>query len=229
MIVKQLKLPDHFTRRLIVMAAGLFLSALGVSFSIKAELGASPLGCCPAVFSPALGFSVGTGVWILCFIAIAVQVAVLRRRFSPVQLLQIPMALFYGYMTDLTMLMISPLPDGGIFRAVLYCVLGIVLLGGGIFVTMAAELLCLSPDAALRAISEVSGWPYSRLKIIMDCFLVASATVGSLLLYGRLYQVGVGTFAGAVLVGAFIGFLKSMGAPEACLRRFMRSPARQSL
>ena len=204
------------------MAAGLFLSALGVSFSIKAELGASPLGCCPAVFSPALGFSVGTGVWILCFIAIAVQIAVLRRRFSPVQLLQIPVALFYGYMTDLTTLMITPLPEDGLFWAVLYCALGIVLLGGGIFVTMAAELIVLSPDAALRAISSVSGWAYSRLKIIMDCFLVASATVGSLLIYGRLYQVGVGTFAAAVLVGAFIGLLKKMGAPEAFLLRFMR-------
>lgn len=205
------------------MAAGLFLSALGVSFSIKAELGASPLGCCPAVFAPALGVSVGTCVWMLCFIAIAVQIAVLRRRYSPVQLLQIPMALFYGYMTDLTTLMISPLPDEGLFWAVLYCALGIVLLGGGIFVTMAPDLLCLSPDAALRAISSVSGWPYSRLKIIMDCFLVASATVGSLLIYGRLYQVGVGTFAGAVLIGAFIGLLKKTGVLEAALLRFMRA------
>jgi len=41
------------------MLIGLFFSSLGVSLSIKASLGATPVGVCPAVFSQHLKISTG--------------------------------------------------------------------------------------------------------------------------------------------------------------------------
>ena len=220
--MSRVRLPEHFLRRFIIMIAGLYISALAVSFSLKAELGASPLSVCPAVYSPVLGLSVGTLTWVLCFIAIGVQIAVLNRRYNPWQLLQVPVALFYGYLTDFNIFLVSFLPAGNIVLRAVYCLLGILLLGSGIFITMRPNLLMLAPDAALKAIHTVYGWPFSRLKICMDCFLVASATAGSLLIYHRLYQVGVGTLVAMFLVGTWIGIVTKQGSLGRLLDKFMR-------
>ncbi len=193
-----------------VMLVGLFFAALGVSLSLKAKLGTSPLGVCPAVFSDSLGVSIGTVMWIMLSACVVVQIIILRKDFQLLQLLQLVVGFIYGKLTDFTLSLLSGIPDNILWLQVALCVLGIVCLAFGIYLLLEADLLMLAPDAMLVAITKVSDLEYSCIKIIMDCTMVVIAVIGSITLYHTLTDIGTGTIAAALFVGMLVKWFKKM-------------------
>lgn len=213
----------EYGKRVTAMLVGLFLAATGVNFTIKAEIGASPLGCCPAVFSKPLNVSVGTVMGAMCIAFVVAQILIFRKKFPPFQILQLGVSVVYGWFTDLSAAMISGLTAGNYVSKALFCAIGIVLLAFGIAVLIRANVLMLSPDAMLVRMSKEFGWDYGRIKIIMDSSMVIIAAIGSLLIYGKLLYIGVGTVAAAVFVGMLAGKLKKWPALCRLLDRLIYS------
>lgn len=88
-------------RRYGLLGLGLLITAFGIAFSIQAGLGTSPISSLPYVVSLLTPLSVGTATICLHGVLILLQLLILRRRYDPVQLLQLPVALVFGYLTDL--------------------------------------------------------------------------------------------------------------------------------
>ena len=204
------------------MVIGLFLSSLGVSFSIKAELGTSPIACCPAVYAFPLGVSVGAAMILLCVLTLIVQIIILRRDFQPVQFLQLVLGFLFGSQTDLTTILLSGVPADTLALRILYCALGIVILAFGIYLLLAADLLMLSPDAMLTVISKKSGIEYGKLKIAMDIVLVGTSAVGGWIFWHKIVYIGLGTLAAAILVGNFVRLFKRIQPLNKALAAFLR-------
>ena len=78
---------------------GLFIASMGVAFSTKAGLGTSPVASVPYSVSLVSDlFSFGGWLNVLSVIQIAVQVALLRRKCKPVEIvIQTVLAFVYGY------------------------------------------------------------------------------------------------------------------------------------
>lgn len=195
-------------RRIILMVLGLFLSSLGVSFSIKAELGTSPIACCPAVYAAPLHVSVGTAMMLLCVLMLLIQILIQRKEFPPVQSFQLVLAFLFGSQTDLTSILLRGVAADTVQQKCLYCALGIFILAFGIFLLLAADLFMLSPDAMAAVIAKKSGIEFGKLKVILDVVLVMISAAGSFRMYGRLVHIGVGTLAAAVLVGNLVRLFK---------------------
>lgn len=190
------------------MLTGLLISAFGVSFSIKAEIGTSPIACCPAVYSTPLHITVGTAMWMMCVLFILAQMAIAKKDFHPFQLLQIVVVVLFGNLTDATSSLLSGVDAHSLLEQGVFCVFGILLLAFGVFLLLKANLLMLSPDALLALISQKHGIEYGKAKVVMDVSMVLIAAIGSIILYGKLVHVGIGTLAAAMLVGMVIRFLK---------------------
>ena len=79
-------------KRYIFLCFGLALMALGIGFSVKAKLGTSPISSLPYVVSLLSPFTVGQATIAMHCVLISMQIALLRRRFEPVQLAQLPIA-----------------------------------------------------------------------------------------------------------------------------------------
>ena len=77
-------------KRWLQFLGGLELIALGVAFSIKADLGTSPISSLPYAASELWPVSVGVATVIMHAGFIAIQIAILRRRFDWWQLSQLP-------------------------------------------------------------------------------------------------------------------------------------------
>ena len=104
---------------------GLFISALGVAITKKAELGVSPISSVANVMS--IRFPVlSLGNWLILWNCVLIlgQIAVLRRRFQWIQLLQLPLSFLFGWFTDFGVWLLSP------FTITLYPVRIIVVLAG---------------------------------------------------------------------------------------------------
>ena len=88
----------YVLRRYLLLCAGLAIMAFGVAFSIKAGLGTSPISSVPYVVSMFAPLTVGTATIVMHCIFILLQILILRRQYHPVQLMQLPVAVFFGYM-----------------------------------------------------------------------------------------------------------------------------------
>lgn len=106
-------LVEHILRCSVLVTA-LFIMSLGIAFSAGADLGVSPISCTPYILS----MGVITILMHLGFVA--VQAALLKRKFRPVRLLQIPVVFIFGVLTDFSMWLMAPLePSGYIWFVIL--------------------------------------------------------------------------------------------------------------
>lgn len=94
------KLPVYIAKRYLLLFAGLSIMAFGVAFSIKASLGTSPISSVPYVVSLFAPLTVGTATIVMHCVFILLQILILRRNYHPIQLMQLPVAVFFGYLTD---------------------------------------------------------------------------------------------------------------------------------
>lgn len=175
---------------------------------MKSNLGATPIGVCPAVFSVPLNISTGAAMGILLVFFIIVQILILKKEFSPFQTLQIAATLVYSFMLDLTSNFLELLPASNLLLRVLYCLLGIIILSFGVFIMLKTDFLMLPQDAVVKVLCEKLNVEYGKVKISLDVVLTTIAAVGTLIINGKLVNVGIGTVAAAILVGKTINMIK---------------------
>lgn len=187
--------------RYLRLAAGLFIMALGISLSVKANLGTSPISSVPYVLSEILPLTIGQCTILLHSALVLLQIALLRRDFQLIQLLQVPVAVVFGGFTDLTMVLLSWVqPEGYLIRWV--CVaISILLIGVGVVIEVRAGVILLAGEGAISAIAKVTGQEFGKTKVCFDTTLVIIAILLGFIFLHRLAGVREGTIAAALLVG----------------------------
>lgn len=194
-------LPKHPLRRCLLLVAGLFIMAFGVAFSIKAGLGTSPISSLPYVLSLFTPLTVGTATIAMHVTLILLQILLLRRRYDPVQLLQLPVALVFGGLTDFSVWVLQGITAPNYAMQWALCLAGILLVGVGVSFEVTASLVTLAGEGMVLAVCKVFPVPFGNAKISFDVTLVVIASVLSFLFLGGLYGVREGTVAAAFCVG----------------------------
>ena len=191
----------HPVKRLILSCIGLCIMAFGVAFSIRAELGTSPISSVPYVTAMISGLTVGETTIIVNLLFIVIELILLRRQFGLRQVLQIPTTLLFGSMIDVADLVLQPLSAAHYIQQWALCLTGIVVLALGISVEITANLVTTAGEGLVLAICRSAPIQFSTMKVIFDVTLVCLAIVLSLVYFGRLDGVRERTVAAAILVG----------------------------
>ena len=92
----------EIAKRYVLFIISLFFAALGVAFTKKGELGVSPISSVANILS--FKYTVlSLGSWLIVWncVLIAGQILILRKKFEPIQLLQVPLSFLFGYFTCL--------------------------------------------------------------------------------------------------------------------------------
>lgn len=188
-------------KRYVFLLFGLAVMALGVAFSIKANLGTSPISSLPYVGSLIVPFSVGILTIAMHSAFIVAQIAILRKKYELIQLMQLPVALFFGLMTDAALSAISGLAPVGYAQQCVFCAVGIVLVGFGVAVEVTADVVMLAGEGLITAITRVSSIKFTKMKVVFDVSLVVASVILSFAFLHGLLGVREGTVAAALLVG----------------------------
>lgn len=194
--------PKHMLRRCLLLVVGLVIMAFGVAFSIKAGLGTSPISSLPYVLSLLpLHLTVGTATIAMHVTLIILQILLLRRRYDPFQLAQLPVALVFGSLTDFSVWALQGINVSAYPARWLLCIIGILLVGVGVSFEVTANVVTLAGEGMVLAVCKVFPVPFGNAKIGFDVTLVVIASVLSLLFLGGLYGVREGTVVAAFCVG----------------------------
>ena len=182
-------------RAYLLLAAGLMVTAFGIS--IQGGLGTSPISSLPYVVSLITPLTVGTATICLHVVLILLQILILRRNYQPIQLMQLPVALVFGYLTDFGVWAIQGLHVATYAGQWGLCLVGILLVGIGVACEVVAGVVTLAGEGFVLAVCQVTGLPFGNLKVTF----VATASLLSLLFLHQLEGVREGTVAAAILVG----------------------------
>lgn len=191
----------YIIRRYLLLLAGLAIMAFGVAFSIKASLGTSPISSVPYVVSLFAPLTVGTATIIMHCVFILLQILILRKKYHPIQLMQLPVALFFGYLTDFGVWAVQGITCNHYLQQWLVCLIGIFLVAVGVSLEVKAGVVVLAGEGVVLAICKILPVKFGYMKVGFDVTLVAISCVLSFVFTGRLQGVREGTVAAALLVG----------------------------
>lgn len=193
---------------------GLFIMTIGIALSVKSNLGVSPVSSIPYTMTCVWGIEMGKATIIFHAALVLIQILLLRKRFKPINLLQVVVGIVFGYFTTFCNYLATFLPstDNIAMRIVLMLV-STVFIAVGIFFYLPANLIPLAGEGVMQAVSDVTKIEFSKVKIGFDCSMVIISVITCLICIHSLGSVGAGTVIAAFLVGFNLGRVnKAFGA-----------------
>jgi uncharacterized membrane protein YczE len=194
-----------WVRKIFIYGLGLFILALGIAFSVKSDLGVSPVSSVPFVVARITGLSLGTTTALIYILNMAVQAAVQRRRYKLINLFQFAISFLFGYFTDTALWLTSFLPTGSYVARFVYMLFGIALIAFGVMFYLTASLIALPTDGTVQAIASTGKLRLYKVKIGYDCVSAALAIALSLAVLHDFQGIGIGTIAASFGVGKMLG------------------------
>ncbi len=226
----------QMAKRILTYCTGLFVMAMGVSFSGTADLGMSPVNSIPYVLSEIFTqLSMGTWIIVIFSLYIAMQFILLGKNFQPWRILQLICTTLFGYFTDFTNFLAAQfLPDPALmtFSPVLvysvrlvYLFISMVLIALGILLYLAPDLISLPGEGIMQVIAVKLHKPLPVVKMCFDCTVSVIALVISLVYFQQFHGIREGTVIAALGVGKIL----SLYAPlKPALLRFLHGTPAQS-
>jgi len=196
----------------ILLTVSLFIMTFGVALSVRSGLGSSVISTIPFMMTLAGGeglapeMTIGEYTYLMNFILVGLQILILRRRFQPVQLLQLIIGFLFGFLLDINMWLTSAMVCDTLISKVIIQLAGCVVLASGISLEIRCGSVTMPGEGITVAVNRATGIPFPKAKIIVDTTLVVVAVAIGYAYFGRWewQVVGVGTLMAMILVGAIV-------------------------
>lgn len=195
-------------KRLTIYFIGLFAMTIGIALSVKSNLGVSPVSSIPYTMTCIWGIEMGKATIIFHVFLVILQILLLQKKFKPINLLQIAVGIIFGYFTTFCNWSVSflPTPTNMAIRLGMM-LLSTIFIAFGIFLYMPANIMPLAGEGAMKAVSDVSGIEFPKVKIGFDISMVIISLIACLVFIKDLGSVGAGTIIAAILVGFVLGLI----------------------
>lgn len=199
---------ENYAIRFLVYIVGLFIMTLGISLSVKSNLGVSPVSSIPYTITCITGLEMGKATILFHIVLVVMQILILRKAFQMKNLLQVVVGVIFGYFTTFSNYLFSFLPTPEHMTVQLLMMLGsTVLIAVGIFFYLPADIVPLAGEGAMKAVSDTTHIAFNKVKVGFDISMVIISLISCLVALGTLSSVGVGTIIAAVLVGSVLGVI----------------------
>ncbi len=200
---------DNMDKKLIIrymmLIIGVSIMSMGISLSIKATLGTSPISCVPAVLCLAFPLSVGEFTILFNALLVIFQM-VLLRKITISQIAQMLICILFGYMIDFSLELIYFINPGDYISQWILCIISCFVLAFGLLIEVKSDITMLPGDGAVVAIAEVLNKDFGQVKPFFDLTIVSMGVILALWFLGHLEGVREGTIFAAAVVGFIIQF-----------------------
>ncbi|MEG0305161.1 MAG: DUF6198 family protein [Oscillospiraceae bacterium] len=203
----------NILRRYSMFLVGVLVCATGIAFITRAGLGTSPVSSIPFVISliapPWLTMGITTFSFNMLFLLLE---ALLLKRFSLLQALQIPATIFFSFCIDVAMTLIPTRYGGPWAGSLVYLVIGCFVMALGITMEVMADVIMLPAEAFVRALAQKLHKKFGNVKVCFDSSLTVIAAIFALVAFHKLNGVREGTLISALAVGKLVGlYTQHMG------------------
>ncbi|MDE6359755.1 MAG: hypothetical protein K2L39_00815 [Muribaculaceae bacterium] len=192
-----------------LLVMSLFVMTLGVALCVRSALGCSVISTIPFVMSQAgqngmaPAWTIGEYTFVMNGLLVLLQVLILRKKFEPVQLFQLFIGFFFGYLLDVNMSLTAMFDYSALLTKIVAQLAGCTILAVGISLEIRCGSVTMPGEGITVAISRVSGLPFPKAKIYVDSALVIAAVALCYVFFGHwLWNVvGLATLFAMFYVG----------------------------
>ncbi|OQB24208.1 MAG: hypothetical protein BWY11_01282 [Firmicutes bacterium ADurb.Bin182] len=201
---------EALIKRALVYICGSFILAMGIAFTVKADLGLSPVNTLPFVVSRVSGADFGLMVTLFYSSFVLVQIAVLGKEFQLKNLLQIIVSVIFGNFVSLCENILLHIEPGGYPVRLFFLAAGIFMISLGILLILIADIVPQPPEGLLIAVQKKTGWKFSNIKIGFDCTMLLLSVIIAMLFGAGLPGIREGTLISALTIGKTIALLSKL-------------------
>ena len=194
---------NELIKRYSVFFLGIVTNALGVALITRSMLGTGPTTCIPYVISLYFPYSFGTFTFLFNMLLLLLQILILRKKFNPHQLLQIPASFIFSATIDICMNLTAGIKIHIYAAALLWVIAGCVFRAFGASCQIIADVVMLSAEAFAKTMADVTKKEFGICKLVCDAAMTAIAIALSFYFFGSLQAVREGTLITVLLVGPF--------------------------
>lgn len=188
--------------------AGLFVLSLGVSFSIQAGLGVSPVSSLAYAISLTSGLAIGLTTVLANILFIIIQVILNKRIQLREFIIQLVVGFLFGLFMDITLFIVQllPTPDNWVMQFV-YLIISLYIVSAGLFGYFTSKLPLMPYDALTAVISERFQLKFGKAKVTSDILNVVVAGIIGINFIQSLGSIGIGTVIAALFIGKISGWM----------------------
>src|SRR5699024_12130895 len=114
----------------------------------------------------ATSWAMGTVTAAMNIVFVGIQALVLRRQFPVLQLVQIPVAVLFGTVIDLSLFLTSWAKTDSYLLQWVVTIIGAITLGVGVYVEVKPKLLYLPGEGLVITLSQVTGIRLDRKSVV---------------------------------------------------------------
>jgi len=210
-----------YIKRVICLLLGLFILTFGIALSAKSGLGVGPTSSLAYVLSqfqiggylatvPVVGqffpITMGEFTFLMNVLFVLLQIAILRKNYKPVYLLQLVVVFFFSFFTDFTLWLVRGFAVEVYWQQLLLAIVSDIIMAVGVFLEVRAGLITMATEGFIKAISDVFHIDFGTMKMILDWGMVVISAAISLIAWHKLVGVREGTILAAFLVGFIVRF-----------------------
>ena len=195
------------SKRLTLYIVGLFLLSLGVSISIQADLGVSPVSSLAYAFSLTSGLSIGITTVLANILFVFAQIILNKKHIEIREFaVQLVIVFLFGIFMDSTLAIVQLLPAPETFVGkFLFLLVSLYIISAGLLAYFSAKLPLMPYDALTYVVSDRFKMKFGKAKISGDLVNVAVAGIVCLVFIQSLGAIGIGTILAAYFIGKILG------------------------
>ena len=184
----------------LVLVLAVIINSIGFLLMLHSGSGISAISSVPYAFNLVLP-TLSLGTWTYIFQGLLVCVLmILRRKFVPAYLFSFVVGFCFGEMMDINELWVDHLPLSIPLR-VAYFILSYLILCFGIALSNRCKLPITPTDLFPREMEDITGKPYSKIKISYDVTCLIITACMTFFFLGHISGLGIGTVLAAFTMG----------------------------
>ncbi|PIC57157.1 hypothetical protein CSV80_10640 [Sporosarcina sp. P12(2017)] len=198
---------NTISKRLTLYVIGLFLLSLGVSFSIQANLGVSPVSSLAYAISLTSGLTIGITTILANILFVFMQILLNTKRVGLREfVVQLVIVFLFGVFMDLTLAIVQLLPaPETLVGKYLFLLISFYIISAGLLAYFSAKLPLMPYDALTYVVSDRFNMIFGKAKVSSDLVNVALAGIVCLVFIQSLGAIGIGTILAAYFIGKILG------------------------
>ncbi len=195
-------------KRIILYVLGLFFMSIGISLSIQAGFGVSPVSSLAYASTLTTGLSVGVTMALANVLYIIIQVIISKRMALTEFAGQFIISFLFGFLMDaaLSVVQLFPTPET-FFTRIVFLIISLFVIAVGLMGYTTAKLPLMPYDALTYAISEKFKIKFGKAKISIDLINICVAGGICVIFIHSFGSIGIGTLIAAYFIGKILGWI----------------------
>lgn len=186
------------------LVLGITFMSFGICLISAVHLGTTPISSLPWTLAKITDLTFGTTTFLCNVVFLIIQIVLLRKEFSKLNLLQIPLVFIFSLFTDFWMWIFSDLAVSSYWLLLFLSLSGNIFLALGVAFEIRSKSIPLPGEGLVIAVSVVCRQPFYRIKIANDVTMVILAAVFGWCFLSEIYGIREGTLISAFMVGIFV-------------------------